>query len=90
MPRPEPRTLDQMEKIMSMSLENTIAASTWSRSRNFWKMLTAAMYRIEEWRRHRADAAMLSTMTDYELKDIGLNRSDIGAIAGGFYDLGNR
>jgi uncharacterized protein YjiS (DUF1127 family) len=33
---------------------------------------------------------MLSTMTDYELKDIGLNRSDIGAIAGGFYDLGNR
>ena len=32
------------------------------------------------WRRNRAAAAELATMSDYELMDIGLNRSDLSRV----------
>jgi uncharacterized protein YjiS (DUF1127 family) len=44
-------------------------------------MFAAAMRRIAQWRRERADMALLHGMTDRDLRDIGLNRTDVQAIA---------
>ncbi len=38
-----------------------------------------------DWRRRRADMATLGKMTDRDLRDIGLSRIDVAAIAGDCY-----
>ena len=48
-------------------------------------MLAAAMRRIAQWHRERADMALLHRMTDRDLRDIGLNRTDVQAIGQGIH-----
>jgi uncharacterized protein YjiS (DUF1127 family) len=48
-------------------------------------MLAAAMRRIAQWHRERADMALLRRMTDRDLRDIGLNRTDVQAIGQGVH-----
>lgn len=48
-------------------------------------MLAAAMRSIAQWHRERTDMALLHRMTDRDLRDIGLNRTDVQAIAQGVH-----
>jgi uncharacterized protein YjiS (DUF1127 family) len=52
-------------------------------------MLAAAMRRIAQWRRERADMALLHGMADSHLRDIGLNRTDLRAMAQGLHRFNN-
>jgi uncharacterized protein YjiS (DUF1127 family) len=76
---------------MSISSEviSPVPAGTRASFRNIGNvgisMLAAAMRRIARWRRERADMALLHGMTDRDLRDIGLNRTDVQAIARGVH-----
>jgi uncharacterized protein YjiS (DUF1127 family) len=48
-------------------------------------IFAAAMQHIAQWRRNRADMALLHGMTDRDLRDIGLSRTDVHAIAQGVH-----
>jgi uncharacterized protein YjiS (DUF1127 family) len=48
-------------------------------------MLAAVLRRIAQWHRERTDMALLQRMTDRNLRDIGLNRTDVQAIAQGLH-----
>jgi uncharacterized protein YjiS (DUF1127 family) len=43
---------------------------------------------MSDWRRRRADTSALRMMTDRELRDIGLSRTDAVAIAENIYPFG--
>jgi uncharacterized protein YjiS (DUF1127 family) len=48
-------------------------------------ILAAVLRRIAQWHRGRADMALLQQMTDRDLRDIGLNRTDVQAIGQGLH-----
>jgi uncharacterized protein YjiS (DUF1127 family) len=48
-------------------------------------MFSTVMRHIAQWRRDRADMAILHGMTDRDLRDIGLSRTDVQAIAQGIH-----
>ena len=50
-------------------------------------MLAAVLRRIAQWHRERTDMALLQRMTDRNLRDIGLNRTDVQAIAQGLHRI---
>ena len=68
------------------------------RTGSFWKseferiytLSAAAMRRVADRRRRKAEMAALARMTDRELRDVSLCRADVGAIADGVYDLSSR
>jgi uncharacterized protein YjiS (DUF1127 family) len=78
---------------MSISSEviNPVAVGTRASFRNIGNgsisMLAAAMRRIAQWHRERADMALLHRMTDRDLRDIGLNRTDVQAIGQGVHHV---
>jgi uncharacterized protein YjiS (DUF1127 family) len=47
--------------------------------------MLAAMRRVTQWHRERSDMALLQRMTDRDLRDIGLNRTDVQAISQGLH-----
>jgi uncharacterized protein YjiS (DUF1127 family) len=76
---------------MSISSEviGSVDVGTRASLRNFGNggisMLAAAMRRVAQWHRERSDMALLRRMTDRDLRDIGLNRTDVQAISQGLH-----
>ena len=76
------------------STATAIAVTGTPTRRRFWKSeferiftLTAtAMHGLAERHRRHREMAALYTMTDRELKDVGLCRTDLWAIRDGHYD----
>ena len=48
-------------------------------------LFSAVSRGLSDWRRRRADTSALRMMTDRELRDIGLNRTNVVAIAENIY-----
>ena len=66
------------------------AAATFEKPRlvsRILRSMRAAFHRAMERRRHRLTAQALRHLSDHTLRDIGISRSDIPAIARGDYDL---
>jgi len=51
--------------------------------RQLQQWLQSLMLRLKQWRAARKDLAILRNLSDYELKDIGLCRSDLMSIESG-------
>jgi uncharacterized protein YjiS (DUF1127 family) len=83
--------IEPMRNAMSISSEDIgpVAVGTRASYRSIGNggisMFAAAMRCIAQWHRERADMALLHRMTDRDLRDIGLSRTDVHAIAQGVH-----
>jgi uncharacterized protein YjiS (DUF1127 family) len=74
-----------MADILSLDAPSTPCPSHKAGFRRAFLPLAKLLRLIAEWRRCRADVATLRLMSDRDLRDIGLCRYDVEAIAGNSY-----